>query len=60
LPIAGLDGKSLHAQGLTSREAYNLPFAHRDDDAMEAEQLNQIASTLAGLREREAQLRRFL
>jgi hypothetical protein len=27
---------------------------------MEAEQLNQIANTLAGLRDREAQLRRYL
>jgi len=29
-------------------------------DGMEAEQLNQIANTLAGLRDREAQLRRYL
>ena len=28
--------------------------------AMEAEQLNLIANSLAGLREREAQLRRYL
>jgi len=30
------------------------------NDGMEAEQLNQIANTLAGLRDREAQLRRYL
>jgi hypothetical protein len=40
---------------------YNSRFARAlDKVAMEAEQLNQIAETLASLRDREAQLRRYL
>ena len=43
-------------------DAYNLRFAQRLPKAspMEAEQLNQIASQLAQLRDREVQLRRYL
>ncbi len=35
-------------------------LVHVRIDGMEAEQLNQIANTLAALRDREAQLRRYL
>jgi hypothetical protein len=38
---------------------YNLRLPPRNS-AMEAEQLNQIAATLAGLKERTADLRRYL
>ena len=35
-------------------------FHDESPDTMEAEEVNQIASALAGLRERESQLRRYL
>jgi hypothetical protein len=41
------------------RIIHRLPEKKRGS-TMEAEQLNQIANTLAGLRDREAQLRRYL
>jgi hypothetical protein len=41
------------------RIIYGLPST-TGARAMEAEQLNQIANALAGLRERESQLRRYL
>jgi hypothetical protein len=41
------------------REPYNLRF-NRMPNAMEAEQLNQIAASLKGLGERTADLRRYL
>jgi hypothetical protein len=36
------------------------PFARKRCNAMEAEQLNQIAGKIANLRERSADLRRYL
>jgi hypothetical protein len=37
-----------------------LSFARKRGDPMEAEQLNQIAGKIANLRERSADLRRYL
>jgi hypothetical protein len=40
--------------------AYNRALRQPRAPTMEAEQLNQIETTLAALRDREAQLRRYL
>jgi hypothetical protein len=61
LPIAD-GGPTVTDRTSTPRPAYNSTFARQKSlgSTMEAEQLNQIANTLAGLRDREAQLRRYL
>jgi hypothetical protein len=52
--------KSTRSQGLTTGTRYNPSNDSSESDAMEAERINQIASKLEGLRERTAQLRRYL
>ena len=48
-------------KGLREPVAYNRRFStHRRRIAMEAEQLNQIANKLAGLKERAGSMRRYL
>ena len=54
--------KATSRQGLSVGIGYNLrlPFPRKARNAMEAEQLNQIAARLDGLRVRTADLRRYL
>jgi hypothetical protein len=47
-------------QGLSIEIRYTSRFASKDRIAMEAEQLNQIASSIESLRTRTADLRRYL
>jgi len=48
-------------KGLREGVAYNRRLStHRRRIAMEAEQLNQIANKLAGLKERAGSMRRYL
>jgi hypothetical protein len=48
------------AAGACRSIGYNHALTKRSSRIMEAEQLNQIASTLKGLGERAADLRRYL
>jgi hypothetical protein len=54
--------KATSGQGLSVVIGYNprSPFSRKARIAMEAEQLNQIAARLDGLRARTADLRRYL
>jgi hypothetical protein len=54
-----LRGKRVVQQGLAARHARIRAF-DRPSTSMEAEQLNQIAHTLADLKSRTAEMRRFL
>jgi hypothetical protein len=54
------DRKAVAGQGLSIEIRYTSRFASKDRIAMEAEQLNQIASSIESLRTRTADLRRYL
>jgi len=47
-------------QGFAPSIGYNFSLVAKDSSAMEAERLNQIAASLADLRTRTDELRRYL
>ncbi|CAG0980224.1 hypothetical protein BURK1_01704 [Burkholderiales bacterium] len=60
LPAAGAGEKPAARQGLGAPHARITGSQNAEPTPMEAEQLNQIANTLADLTSRTAEMRRYL